>query len=35
MDPNLFHLVWKRVTEVLTVGGVLSFILEEGLRLEF
>jgi hypothetical protein len=35
MDPNLFHLDWDRLSEVLTVIVVLAFILERALALLF
>jgi uncharacterized membrane protein len=35
MDPNLFHLDWERVGEVLTAIVVLSFVLERALSLIF
>src|SRR5579862_9319275 len=35
MDPNLFHLDWERVGEVLTTVIVLSFILERALAVLF
>lgn len=35
MDPNLFHLDWDRLMEVLTAIVVLSFILERALALLF
>lgn len=35
MDPNLFHLDWDRLIEVLTAIVVLSFILERALALLF
>lgn len=35
MDPNLFHLDWERVGEVLAAIVVLSFILERALSLVF
>jgi hypothetical protein len=35
MDPNLFHLDWERVGEVLAAVVVLSFILERGLAILF
>jgi hypothetical protein len=35
MDPNLFHLDWERVGEVLTAVIVLSFILERALAVLF
>ena len=35
MDPNLFHLDWERVGEVLTAIVVLAFVLERALALVF
>ena len=35
MDPNLFHLDWERVGEVLTAIIVLSFVLERALAVLF
>ena len=35
MDPNLFHLDWARVGEVLAAVVVLSFVLERALSLVF
>jgi len=35
MDPNLFHLDWERVGEVLAAIVVLSFVLERALSLIF
>ena len=35
MDPNLFHLDWERVGEVLAAIVVLSFILERALAILF
>ena len=35
MDPNLFHLDWERVGEVLTAIIVLSFVLERALAVPF
>jgi hypothetical protein len=35
MDPNLFHLDWERVAEVLTTIAVLSFVLERALAVLF
>jgi hypothetical protein len=35
MDPNLFHLDWERVGEVLAAIVVLSFVLERGLAVLF
>src|SRR2546422_8639861 len=35
MDPNLFHLDWERVSEVLATIVVLAFILERALALVF
>ena len=35
MDPNLFHLDWERVGEVLTAIVVLSFVLERALAVPF
>ena len=35
MDPNLFHLDWERVSEVLAAIIVLSFVVERALALVF
>jgi len=35
MDPNLFHLDWERVAEVLAGIVILAFVLERGLALLF
>jgi hypothetical protein len=35
MDPNLFHLDWERVTEVLVTIVVLSFVIERALAVLF
>ena len=35
MDPNLFHLDWERVGEVLTAIIVLAFVLERALAVLF
>lgn len=35
MDPNLFHLDWERVTEVLAAVVVLSFVIERALAIVF
>ncbi len=35
MDPNLFHLDWERVSEVLAAIVVLAFVLERALALVF
>jgi hypothetical protein len=35
MDPNLFHLDWERLAEVLAAIAVLAFILERALALVF
>jgi hypothetical protein len=35
MDPNMFHLGWERVFEVLVTIVIISFILERGLALVF
>jgi hypothetical protein len=35
MDPNLFHLDWERVFEVLVAIMVLSFLLERALSIVF
>lgn len=35
MDPNLFHLDWDRLFEVITTVGVLAVILERSLALMF
>ena len=35
MDPNLFHLEWERVAEVLAAVVLMSFLLERALSLVF
>jgi hypothetical protein len=35
MDPNLFHLDWERLFEVLATIVVLAFVLERGLAIVF
>ena len=35
MDPNLFHLDWERVSEVLVAIVILAFLLERALAVLF